>query len=345
MGMGVLLAASLAIMVWLKQTDFERLLTVSLGRSLSSSAFFFALAILVLLILTIGLSFEADRLVERAAAAGRELVWSVQQLKLFALTILWEMIVLVLAFIGRTSEPRALATGQSLRPVGFQTVLPWILFLVVAAKFMFFDMLMMRLTAVQGAAPVTVFFNLQVLTALLLLTGFFCLSRLSPLPLPITLPDKSTSTGIFDVETGKEFPLAQGGVDEAVRMVQMVANSAALLILLLAGTLEIDRAFAGPLAASFSDPHLAEEVAISIFWSFFAIAAVLAGFRFWSAGLRLFGLTLFGITVLKVLLIDLREVRFGYRILSLLGLGLLLLATSVLYGKSGAKRLRGGGGS
>ncbi len=109
--------------------------------------------------------------------------------------------------------------------------------------------------------------------------------------------------------------------------------------------MEIDRAFAGPLAASFSDPHLAEEVAISIFWSFFAIAAVLAGFHFWSAGLRLFGLTLFGITVLKVLLIDLREVRFGYRILSLLGLGLLLLATSVLYGKVGSKRLRGGGGS
>jgi len=342
MGMGVLLAASLAIMVWLKQTEFERLLTVTLGRSLSSAAFFFALAILVLVILTIGLSFEADRLVERAAAAGRELVWSVQQLRLFALTILWEMIVLVLAFIGRLSEPRALATGQSTRPVGFQTVLPWILFLVVAAKFMIFDMLMMRLTAVQGAVPVSVFFNLQVLTAMLLLAGFFCLSRLSPLPLPITLPDKSTSTGIFDVEN---FPIAQFGVDEAVRMLQIVANSAALLILLLAGTLEIDRAFAGPLAASFSDPRFAEEVAISIFWSLFAITGVLAGFRFWNAGLRLFGLSLFGVTVLKVLLIDLREVRFGYRILSLLGLGLLLLATSVVYGKLGAKRLRGGGRS
>jgi hypothetical protein len=205
---------------------------------------------------------------------------------------------------------------------------------------MFFDMLMMRLTAVQGAAPVSVFFNLQVLTAMLLLVGFFCLSRLSPLPLPITLPDKSTSTGIFNVETGMNFPIAQFGVDEAVRMLQIVANSAALLILLLAGTLEIDRAFAGPLKASFSDPRFAEEVAISIFWSLFAIAAVLAGFRFWNAGLRLFGLSLFGVTVLKVLLIDLREVRFGYRILSLLGLGLLLLATSVVYGKVGSKRLQ-----
>ena len=54
-------------------------------------------------------------------------------------------------------------------------------------------------------------------------------------------------------------------------------------------------------------------------------------------------ISLFGVTVLKVLLIDLREVRFGYRILSLLGLGLMLLATSVVYGKVGAKRLRGEG--
>jgi hypothetical protein len=40
------------------------------------------------------------------------------------------------------------------------------------------------------------------------------------------------------------------------------------------------------------------------------------------------------------MLIDLGEVQFGYRILSLLGLGLLLLATSVLYGKLGAKMLK-----
>jgi len=307
MGLGVLVAASLTSMVWLKQAAFERLLSAYLGRSLSSAAFLFTLAILVLAILTVGLSLEADRLVERAAAAGHRLVWSVVNLKLFALTILWLTTVLVLAFIGRR--------------VGFQTVLPWTLFLLVAGKFLLIDMLVMRMINTPGPAPVTVVLNLQVLTAVLLLAGFFCLTRLSPLPPPTISPDN-------------------GGVDEAVQVLRLSANSIALLIVLLAATLEIDRAFATSLAASFSDPHLAEEVAISIFWSFFAIAAVLAGFRYWSAGLRLFGLTLFGITVLKVLLIDLREVRFGYRILSLLGLGLLLLATSVVYGKVGSKRLQ-----
>ena len=63
---------------------------------------------------------------------------------------------------------------------------------------------------------------------------------------------------------------------------------------------------------------------------------------------------LFAVTLLKVTAFDLSQVRFGYRILSFLGLGLLLLATSVLYGRLGprllrpeqeaAPRLDGGGG-
>jgi hypothetical protein len=210
----------------------------------------------------------------------------------------------------------------------------------VAGKFLLIDMLLMRQTALRGPAPVTVFFNFQVLTAGLLLAGFFYLRHLSPLPLRAIPPeDKSSNIGFFDVETGEKFQ-PHGVIMEAAQVLRVLANSVALLVLLLAGTLEIDRAFATSLVAGFTDPRLAGEVAISIFWSLFAIATVLAGFRFWSAGLRLFGLTLFGITVLKVLLIDLREVRFGYRILSLLGLGLLLLATSVVYGKLGAKRLQ-----
>jgi hypothetical protein len=325
MGMGVVVAASVASMVRLKKAEFDDLLSAYLGRGLSSAAFSFTLAILVLAILTIGLSFEADRLVEASAAAGHQIVWPVTHLKLFAFTILWEIAVLVLAFIGRR--------------VGFQTVLPWILFLIVAGKFLLIDMLLMRMTAKQGPAPVTVLVNLQMLTALLLLVGFFCLRHLSPLPVPNIPQLLSSSIGFFDVETGKKLQ-PHGGVVEPAQVLGLLANSVALLILLLAGTLEIDRAFASSLAAGFTDPRLAGEVAISIFWSLFAIAAVLAGFRFWSAGLRLFGLILFGVTVLKVLLIDLREVRFGYRILSLLGLGLLLLATSVVYGKLGAKRLQ-----
>jgi uncharacterized membrane protein len=322
MGMGVLLAASLAGMVWMKQAAFDRLLIQFSERSVSSAASFFALAVLVLTILTIGLSFEADRLIERAAAAGRQLGWSVESLRFFALTIIWELAVLILAFVGRR--------------VGVQTFVPWVLFLVVAVKFLLVDMLFMRLVASQGPAHVTVIFNFQVLAAVLLLAGFFCLTHICPLPEPAALSGKS----FVDVESSTDLFTLQIGIKDAVQILRVLTNLVALLILLLACTLEIDRAFAGPLASAFGDPRLAKEVAISIFWSLFAIATVLAGFRFWSVGLRLFGLSLFGITVIKVLLIDMREVRFGYRILSLLGLGLLLLATSVVYGKVGAKRLR-----
>jgi uncharacterized membrane protein len=343
MGMGILLAGTLAIMCRLKQAEFESLHAKYLEQGLSSEAFLYVLAILVLVILTIGLSFEADRLVERAGA-DRQLVWSVVHLKLFSLTILWEIAALVLALVGHRSMDRP---G---RPVGAETLLPWILFLFVAGKFVFVDMLLMRFVATQGPSPVTIIFNFQVLTAVLLLAGFFCLCYLSPLPLSTTsqaplqsredVPANPIQSRLFDAETGKEFWPLQGGVDEAVQILRILANSVPLLILLLAGTLEIDRAFSSSLASWFSDPHLADEVAISIFWSVFAISTVLTGFYFLSAWLRLFGLSLFGITVVKVLLIDLTEVRFGYRILSLLGLGLLLLATSVAYGKVGGKRLQ-----
>jgi uncharacterized membrane protein len=78
---------------------------------------------------------------------------------------------------------------------------------------------------------------------------------------------------------------------------------------------------------------LAKQVAFSIFWSLFAIGCVVAGFRFRTKGLRYFGLGLFAFTLVKVFLVDMSQVQRGYRVLSFLGLGLLLLGTSVLYGK------------
>src|SRR5207302_10669690 len=110
--------------------------------------------------------------------------------------------------------------------------------------------------------------------------------------------------------------------------------------LLGAGTLDVGGAFGGVLRPWFGDPALAQQVAVSIFWSLFAIGAVVAGFRRRAAGLRYFGLALFGVTLLKVLVVDLGQVKYGYRVLALLGLGLLLLATSVLYGKLGPALLR-----
>jgi hypothetical protein len=102
------------------------------------------------------------------------------------------------------------------------------------------------------------------------------------------------------------------------------------------GTLGIDQNFINMRSsptAIFSDPDRAEQVALSIFWSIFALASIAAGFGWRTAGLRYFGLVLFAVTLLKVVSIDLSQVSTGYRILSFMGLGILLLGTSVLYGK------------
>jgi hypothetical protein len=138
--------------------------------------------------------------------------------------------------------------------------------------------------------------------------------------------------------------LMSGPPAEGRRWIVQLPSSLAVLVLLLAGSLEIDRFFEklGPGSPSVADPHLAKEVALSVFWSLFAILSVFAGFRFRAASLRYFGLGLFALTLLKIVVIDLNQVGRGYRILSFMGLGLLLLGTSVLYGKLSPRLLRGG---
>ncbi len=102
------------------------------------------------------------------------------------------------------------------------------------------------------------------------------------------------------------------------------------------GSIDIDQAFINNKIGStgwFTNPQHAEQVALSIFWSVFAIASVVSGFVSNTASLRYVGLALFAVVILKVLIVDSREISTGYRILSSIGLGLLLLGTSVLYGK------------
>jgi uncharacterized membrane protein len=103
-------------------------------------------------------------------------------------------------------------------------------------------------------------------------------------------------------------------------------------------TLEIGRWYAVRADAARETPAAedyvrAAQVTISVFWSVYAIACVALGFAVRVAGVRYFGLALFALTVVKVFFVDLSTVSTGYRILSFLGLGLLLLGTSVLYGK------------
>jgi uncharacterized membrane protein len=122
------------------------------------------------------------------------------------------------------------------------------------------------------------------------------------------------------------------------RVIRRLAGFVAMLVLIWLATLEVDRYFNVAARAASDASHAADllrtkQVIISIVWSIYAVGCVVSGFAIRGAGLRYFGLALFGLTVVKVMMVDLSTVQTGYRILSFLGLGLLLLATSVLYGK------------
>ncbi len=120
------------------------------------------------------------------------------------------------------------------------------------------------------------------------------------------------------------------------RHLKVIIGGAVVGVIFWLGTFGIDQEFTNLRLTGnsmFDDPERAEQVALSIFWSLFALSSVAAGFARRAAGLRYAGLALFALTLLKVVAIDLGQVSTGYRILSFMGLGLLLLGTSVLYGK------------
>ena len=105
------------------------------------------------------------------------------------------------------------------------------------------------------------------------------------------------------------------------------------------GTFELDR-FCAPEAGRFASAAMVRHTAFSIYWGSYAIALVALGFRWRAKWARYAGLALLTITLAKVLIIDMAEVRYAYRVLSLLGVGLLLVGTSVAYGKLAPRLLR-----
>ena len=298
MGVGVLLSLTMGLLYALRREVLWRALT---RRSAGSAEPMLALAALLVGLFTIGLTFEIDRIVE--AASPGITVWRPWQVKQMAWTVLWMVCVCGFLALSRRLEP-----DERLRPAWVDV--PEILALLVAAKFLVVDTLLFRLMGRPAlAAPVA---NLQLLTAMFVVGGLILVAYLM-------------TRGPGEARDGS-----------GRRQVLAVAGFLAVLVVLWGGTLEIDRAFERLIAfgtTTLTDPRLAKQVAFSIYWSLFAVACVVAGFKFRVKGLRYFGLGLFAFTLLKVFLIDLGQVQRGYRVLSFLGLGLLLLGTSVLYGR------------
>ncbi len=81
------------------------------------------------------------------------------------------------------------------------------------------------------------------------------------------------------------------------------------------------------------DSHLAQHLALSLLWTLYASALILAGVKRQSALLRWQALVLFGLAVAKVFLYDISYLDRFYRIVSFLILGVLLLVVSFFYQK------------
>ena len=77
----------------------------------------------------------------------------------------------------------------------------------------------------------------------------------------------------------------------------------------------------------------AKALSLSVLWLLYAGAMMVAGFVKNLKGLRLVAIMTFWVTIVKVFLYDLSELEGGYRVLSLVILGLILLAVSFAYQK------------
>lgn len=119
-----------------------------------------------------------------------------------------------------------------------------------------------------------------------------------------------------------------------------IAAALALTIGLWLGSLELDRWFA-QLAWGTTETRMATRSALSVFWSLYAIALVGAGLRWRCAWLRYAGLALLAIALLKVAILDLAGAQPVYRVVSFLGLGLVMILTSVIYARLAARLVSG----
>lgn len=119
-------------------------------------------------------------------------------------------------------------------------------------------------------------------------------------------------------------------LDERVRSALLLAAGVGLVY--LASVLLVDF-FQGRVGGPTALEELQKQaqVSVSILWGLIGMAVFLAGIVSWRQGIREGGLGLLGLATAKVFLFDLSYLDVAYRVLSLIGLGLLLLLGAYAY--------------
>ena len=265
-----------------------------------------------------GMSFEVDRILGRIEGASSwEALWSPLQWRELWWTALWAAGGAAMMLWTRLTPGPSLRALSALRAEGGRggprlspglEAAGWLILALAAVGWLAYDTLAWRL--IDGVTPAPVVFNLQfgvgaLTAAMLAIAAWHLRGR---------------------IDAGK------------ARVVCLVLVG---LIGLWLGSLELDR-FLAPEAGRVAEAAMARQTAISIYWGVYAIALLALGFAKRSTAARYAGLVLLTLTLGKVVTVDLAEVRYVYRVLSFVGVGLLLVATSVGYAKL-APRLKGNG--
>jgi len=125
--------------------------------------------------------------------------------------------------------------------------------------------------------------------------------------------------------------------DESERNVFVVLAIAVNVYALIALSLEVWDLL-GHANALGIEGWLAQQLGLSVLWTIYAAALILAGMARHAAMLRWQALALFAVVVAKVFLYDLSILSRFYRIISFLVLGVLLLGVSFLYQKRAIAR-------
>jgi uncharacterized membrane protein len=174
------------------------------------------------------------------------------------------------------------------------------LFFVAAAKWVLYDTLGLRLQ--NAAEPLWVVANWQFAIGAVLTAVLVCLPR---------------------AMKGRGFALSEA-------MGTLIVLTAAWL-LLWGGSFEVDRYFTGSDRSGWQNPGQAMHMAYSLWWGLYAAVLLVIGFAAEKPPLRYLAMAVVAVTLGKVFLVDMRHIEAVYRILSFMGLGILLLAGSWLY--------------
>ena len=119
-------------------------------------------------------------------------------------------------------------------------------------------------------------------------------------------------------------------------------SAAALVEIWWVSTLEAYRYFAST-GGEMQTPGVGQwraQLAVTVTWALFAVAWLTAGFVWKQAALRYAAFALLGLAGVKVVLVDMSQARQIYRVISLLGLGLVMVGVSYVYSR--IVRSRGG---